>query len=293
MTKILLTGANGQLGREFQYLSAFFPDFDFFFTDRNTLDITKEQEVLACFQENTFNYCINCAAYTAVDKAESEVDQAMAINVEGVSYLAQSCQQQQIPLLHFSTDYVYHNNQNRPFQETDSTQPQSVYAKTKLAGEQAAQRLNPLTMIIRTSWVYSSFGHNFVKTMLRLGQERDRLTVVFDQIGTPTYARDLAFGILTILKGVETGTYQKEQLRGIFHYSNEGVCSWYDFALTIFRITGFNCLVEPIESKDFPTAAQRPPFSVLNKSKIKSTFQLTIPHWQESLEKAINVIRAR
>ncbi len=284
MATILVTGANGQVGNELQFLATQFPHFQFIFTDYQVLDITYSKAVLSFFEQQTIDYCINCAAYTAVDKAESEVEKATAINVQGAKNLALGCQVNNAILLHLSTDYVYHNQQNTPFVETDATTPQSVYARTKWRGEQAAQAVHPATMVIRTSWVYSTFGHNFVKTMLRLGQERPELRVIFDQIGTPTYARALAKAMLDIIEQVENSLVPKTQLQGIYHYSNEGVTSWYDFALAIFELAQISTKVIPIETKDYPTAAARPPFSVLNKAKIKQTFQLNIPHWRESLK---------
>jgi dTDP-4-dehydrorhamnose reductase len=288
MATILITGANGQVGNELQFLAAQYSHFQFFFTDYEVLDITNQEAVLSFFETHFIDYCINCAAYTAVDRAEEEVEKANAINVKGVENLALACQKNDAVLLHLSTDYVYHNAQNRPFVETDATAPQSVYARTKLQGEQIAQAIHPLTMVVRTSWVYSTFGHNFVKTMLRLGKERPELCVVFDQIGTPTYARPLAKTMLDIITQAETGVVPKTQLQGIFHYSNEGVTSWYDFALAIVELAQISTSVIPIETKDYPTAASRPPFSVLNKAKIKQTFQLDIPHWRESLKDCLS-----
>ena len=291
MARILVTGAKGQVGNEIRYLINQFPSLNCVFIDIEELDITDAAAVNTFFQQNTFDFCIHCAAYTAVDRAESDENTAHAVNVDGSKHLAQACLLHQCHLILLSTDYVYHNQQNRPFIETDTTNPQGVYAKTKLEGEQVVQQILPSSTIIRTSWVYSSFGHNFVKTMLRLGQERDQLNVVFDQIGTPTYARDLAKAILEIIQQVEQQEVPANQLRGIFHYSNEGVTSWYDFAVAIFKLEQINCRVNPIESKDYPTPAQRPPFSLLNKAKIKSSFNLEIPHWEASLQNCLQAIK--
>jgi len=288
---ILVTGAKGQLGQCFEQLATDFPQLSFVFATSGDLDIGDRAAVQHFFTRHTIHWCINCAAYTAVDKAESEPAQAKRINVSGVKNLADVCAAQGIPLIHFSTDYVYHSKQNLPFREEDAVSPKGVYARSKLQGERAARNAHPIgTMIIRTSWVYSAFGHNFVKTMLRLGAERPDLSVVFDQIGTPTYAPDLATAVLTIIDKTMRGDIARETLAGIWHYSNEGVTSWYDFAQAIFDIRGLPCRVQPIETKDFPTHAQRPPFSVLNKSKIKSQLGIDIPHWRESLVRCLNVL---
>ena len=286
-TTILVTGANGQVGQCFQQLAAQYPQWQFIFNDFPELDITDRKGVRRFFYEKNINWCVNCAAYTAVDKAESEPSLARKINVLGAKHLAEACAARGIPLVHLSTDYVYHNHQNTPFREGDPVSPKSVYARTKLAGDRAAMKANPLSMVVRTSWVYSPFGNNFVKTMLRLGAERPSLNVVFDQIGTPTYAPDLATAILQVIQKVERKEVSRENLGGIWHYSNEGVTSWYDFAKAVFEIKKMVCRVNPIETKDFPTPAQRPPFSLLNKAKIKAAFGFEIPHWRESLEKCL------
>ncbi|MEM1326992.1 MAG: dTDP-4-dehydrorhamnose reductase [Bacteroidota bacterium] len=288
MTNILVTGANGQVGSELQFLARNHSDWQFQFTDHTQLDITDEQAVRTYFAKNKVDYCINCAAYTAVDKAESEPDRAEAINVQGVVHLAKACQQHDAQLLHISTDYVYDNAINRPLREDDPTDPKSVYARTKLAGDLEALQHNERSIVLRTSWVYSSFGHNFVKTMIRLGKERDQLGIVFDQIGTPTYARSLADAILHVISqlSIEKSTMQ----RGVFHYSNEGVCSWYDFASAIFELKKIDVNVLPILSKAYPTPAARPTFSVLDKSKIKEVFGVDIPHWRADLKACLEAL---
>ena len=291
MASILVTGANGQVGQELQFLASQYPDFQFTFTDVSQLDITDEKGVIDLFQKNKFDYCLNCAAYTAVDKAESDEELAEKINTLGVKHLAQACLLHNTPLIQLSTDYVYHNDQNTPFKEGDPTNPQGVYAKTKLDGDEIALKVHPYAMVLRTSWVYSAYGNNFVKTMIRLGTERDQLGIIFDQIGSPTYARDLADAMLTIITKVEKGAIERGQLGGVFHYSNEGVTSWYDFAMAIFDLEGITCNVKPIETTAYPTPAKRPPFSLLNKGKIKSTFDITIPYWRDSLKSCLAVIK--
>ncbi len=287
MIQILVTGASGQIGQELQYVAPQFPQFQFHFASKNALDIADKAQVDSVFRMKKINYCINCAAYTAVDKAEQEAAQAYQINVQGVSHLAEACYKNDAIFIHFSSDYVYHNAVNTPLRETDPTTPKSVYAQTKLQGEEAATGTEAQVIVIRTSWVYSSFGHNFVKTMLRLGQERPELRVVYDQIGTPTYARDLTQAVLDMIAKAHVGTVDRALLSGIYHYSNEGVCSWYDFALAIFEMRGIACHVQPIETKDYPTPAARPPYSVLNKRKIRETFELQIPHWREGLRRCL------
>ncbi|MEY3369006.1 MAG: hypothetical protein RI973_2161 [Bacteroidota bacterium] len=288
-TNLLITGANGQVGRELQFLSADFPELNFLFADRERLDITVEAAVNEFFTDNNIGYCVNCAAYTAVDKAESDAENAWRINALGAGLLASACAARQIQLIHLSSDYVYHNEKNTPLQETDVTNPKGTYAKTKLQGEELVRRHHPgSSMILRTSWVYSSFGNNFVKTMLRLGKERKELGVVFDQIGTPTYARDLARTMLRLIQRVETGKLDKSALNGIYNYSNEGVASWYDFAEAIFELRGMEVKLRAIESKDFPTPAERPGFSVLNKRKMKERFSIEIPHWRASLRSCLD-----
>ena len=280
---ILITGAAGQVGNEFRFLAFTHAQFKFIYTDVEQLDITKLGETLRFFKRNTPQYVINCAAYTAVDKAETDVALATKINANGARNLAKACQATGATLIQLSTDYVYHNNQNTPFKEGDRTSPKGVYAKTKLRGDLAALKFCERAIVLRTSWVYGTFGNNFVKTMLRLGKEREQLNVVFDQIGTPTYARDLAKAILKVAQKIENQEVDPKILRGVFHYSNEGVTSWYDFTKAIFDLRDIHCRVLPIESSAYPTPVERPPFSVLNKAKIKATFGIEIPHWRDSL----------
>jgi dTDP-4-dehydrorhamnose reductase len=291
MAKVIVTGANGQIGRELQVLASHYPEFQFHFCSRFNLDVTDEQAVQRLFNEYPADYCINAAAYTAVDRAESEPEAARKANTDAPGYLAKACAGLDIPMIHYSTDYVYHNALNRPLLETDPTSPKSVYADTKLEGDEAALAAHNRVIVLRTSWVYSAFGHNFVKTMLRLGRERDELRVVFDQIGSPTYARSLAQASLGILQQLKQGSLPAEAQHGVYHYSNEGVCSWYDFASAIFELEGLSCQIYPIRSEDFPTAAQRPPFSVLDKSRFKQAFGYAIPHWRTDLQKMLAALK--
>lgn len=266
----LVVGANGQLGN---CIRLFLKDTAIY-TDKEELDITDENAVKEFVKNNNFKCIINCSAYTAVDKAENDIELATKINVDGVRNLAKT----NIPLIHISTDYVFNGKNNVPYVETDTTDPMSVYGKTKLEGEKEVLKYSKSAIIIRTAWLYSQFGNNFLKTMLRLGKEKESLNVVFDQIGTPTYAMDLAGVIFKIL---QSGKY--ENMKEIYHFSNEGVCSWYDFAIEIMKEVNLNCKVKPIESKDYPTLAVRPSFSVLNKSKIKRDFGVEIEHWRMAM----------
>jgi len=286
--KIVVTGANGQVGSELQFLAKQYPNWEFHFTDVAELDITNERAIMDLFTKINPDYCINCAAYTAVDKAESDVAKATLINETAVKYLAQACQQFNTTLLHISSDYVYHNRVNRPLIETDKPAPKGVYAATKLAGDRVALAENLNTVILRTSWVYSSYGHNFVKTMLRLGKERDKLTVVYDQIGAPAYARDIAKAMLEIMVRIENGT---TNFSGIYHFAPAGVTCWYDFAKAIFEIENIDCEVTAIPTSAYPTPAKRPHYSVLNCDKIKRTFGLTIPYWKDSLKACLAILR--
>lgn len=280
--KILVTGAYGQLGNELKFLSEDFPQWQFLFTDADTLDITNEPAVEICFQQKRPDFVINCAAYTAVDKAETDAGTAEKINATAPKYLARHAQKRGTKIIHISTDYVFDGTACTPYSETDAVNPQGVYGATKLRGEQNCRTENPESIIIRTSWLYSTFGNNFVKTMLRLSNEREKINVVFDQIGTPTYAADLASTILSIIQAAENKA--EKFIPGIYHYSNEGVASWYDFAKAVFEISGVTCQIFPVLSDQFPTPAKRPNYSVLNKAKIRTNFGIEIPYWRDSLE---------
>ncbi len=286
---ILVTGANGQLGMELQELAKKYPNLNFHFTDIHNLDITNLQALKDFSEENNFDFLINCAAYTAVDKAEDEPEKARLLNITAVEYLAEICNLKNATLVHISTDYVFGGQGYKPYKETDKTAPQSTYAITKLGAEEAVKTISKSGIIVRTSWLYSTYGHNFLKTMLRLGKERDELKVVFDQIGTPTYATDLAKAILTVVIAGK----QSDNPVEIYHYSNEGVCSWYDFALAIMEESGIKCKVIPITTKEYPLPAERPFYSVLDKSLIKKHFDIEIPHWRESMKSCLQKLNER
>ena len=283
MANVLITGANGQLGSEIRKISEQYPELKFSFTDVAELDITSAEKVADFLSEFKPEFLVNCAAYTAVDKAETDESTATLLNATAVGILAEQSAKIGCKMIHISTDYVFNGNGPRPYKEDNLVSPQSAYGRTKLEGEILCQRNNPESMIIRTSWLYSAFGNNFVKTMLRLGNERPELGIVADQIGSPTNAADLASAILTIISSVINQT--KSFVPGIYHYSNEGVASWYDFTKAIFEIAEINCFVKPISSEDYPSPVQRPAYSVMDKSKIKTTFGLQIPHWRDSLIK--------
>lgn len=287
MTNILVTGANGQLGSELQQLATAHSDLHFFFTDVPALDITDEVGLDHFVTTNHISAMVNCAAYTNVDKAETDLDLAHKINALGPAVMAKVAAKHDIILIHISTDYVFDGTAHIPYSENDPTCPMGAYGKTKRDGELAVIESGCKGIIIRTSWLYSSFGNNFVKTMLRLGAEREELRVIFDQVGTPTYAADLAKAIVTIIPQLET----TPQHGAIYHFSDEGVCSWYDFSTAILKISGTNCRVLPIESKDYPTAAKRPHYSVLNKAKIRADFGIEIPHWKESLIRCLAILQ--
>ena len=285
MKNILVTGAYGQLGNEVRLLSANYPHYNFMFTDVDSLDICDKSMLLDFVQGNDIRYIINCAAYTAVDKAEDEPELCEKINTKAVKNLGEVAQAVNAGIIHVSTDYVFNGQGYLPYTEDMPTSPCSVYGKTKLKGEKALLKACENAIVVRTAWLYSPFGDNFVKTMRKLGAEREQLNVIFDQIGSPTFAEDLAAALLIIVDQTIDRIHDKG---GIYHYSNEGVCSWYDFTLKIHQLSGITtCNVHPIETKDYPTKAARPHFSVLNKAKIKSTFGITVPHWESSLQRCI------
>ena len=278
---ILITGCNGQLGNEMQLLEQQNPQHTYYNTDVAELDITNREAIFTFVDTHQIDGIVNCAAYTAVDKAEDNQTLCDQLNHIAPGYLAEAVERHHGWLIQVSTDYVFDGTNHTPYVESDPVCPNSVYGRTKLAGEQAAAEACKQTMIIRTAWLYSTFGNNFVKTMIRLGKEKPELGVIFDQIGTPTYARDLAVAIMiAINQGVKSGTY---------HFSNEGVTSWYDFTKAIHRMAGITtCHVRPLHTSEYPTPAARPHYSVLDKTKIKQTYGIEIPHWEESLKECIS-----
>ena len=284
---ILVTGANGQLGSEMRRLGAVSPN-NYIFTDVAELDITDANAVVSAVKDNAIEIIVNCAAYTNVDKAESDEATAELINATAVANLAAAMKEVGGTLFHVSTDYVFGLDGNTPRSEEMPVSPLGVYGRTKLNGELAIEASGCKALIFRTAWLYSEYGNNFLKTMLRLTAEREQLNVVFDQVGTPTYAGDLALAIFSI---IEAGVYPGNE--GIYHFSNEGVCSWYDFAVEIAAAAGnTNCRINPCHSSEFPSPVTRPPYSVLDKTKIKNTFDIDIPHWRESMEYCIKRIKA-
>lgn len=292
MKQILVTGARGQLGWEIEGLSYThaFKGYRFHFTDLETLDISDKKSVKAFFSINQIDYVINCAAYTAVDKAEEEPDKAGRINAGGVANLMDFVRKQKAVMFQVSTDYVFDGESYKPYQEDDLPNPKTVYGRTKLEGEEICLDY-PKCIVVRTSWLYSEVGNNFPAAILRLADEEKDLRVVFDQVGSPTYARDLARALLDMILAIEK-TPSKIPF-GVYHYANEGVCSWYDFARAILRIAAKNSKIVPVTSEEFLRPAKRPAYSVLNKSKIKSTFQLSIPHWEDSLILCMNQMENR
>lgn len=287
-TVLLVTGANGQLGRSLQQIATEFPDFDFVFFGSNELNVTDEASIAAAFERCRPAWCINAAAYTAVDKAETERAKAFAVNAEGVKLLADACKEYDAAMLHVSTDFVFAGNKALPLTEEDAVAPLNCYGESKLQGEIALQQSGAQYIIVRTSWLHSPYGSNFVKTMLRLGRERGELSVVADQIGAPTFAEDLARTIMTIVQH----DHRKQPAYGLYHYSNEGVASWYDFAHAVFEIAGMRITLNPIPTSAYPAAVRRPHYSLMDKSKIKQTFGIRIPHWRESLRRCLRLLNA-
>lgn len=284
---VFVTGAGGQLGSEIREICHRFPNYRFQFFTHSDLNIASANEVAAKFGAAEGDIIINAAAYTAVDRAEDEPDEAGKVNYLGPANLAELARKTGCLLIHISTDYVFDGQSSRPYKEEDPARPRNVYGVTKLKGEEAILRSNARSLIIRTSWLYSSFGRNFVKTMLDLGSKRNSLSVVFEQAGSPTYARDFAETILNIMQRVPADL----ALPQIYHYSNEGLISWYDFAKSIFELAGMNCQVVPVEIKDYPVRAMRPVYSVMNKGKIKRDFQIAIPYWRDSLRRCLENIQ--
>lgn len=287
MAIILITGANGQLGNELKRVSKIYYGYDFVFTDIDTLDITNAAYTKEFIKNTCPDWIINCAAYNHVDKAENDINNAYLVNCTAVQNIIDSIKGTECRFIHFSTDYVFSGKSYIPYNEYSAAEPFSAYGKSKLAGEKAALT-HHASMIIRTSWLYSSFGTNFVKTILKKAREKGSLNVVFDQTGTPTYAADLAETVMIIVSGVIRN--QLAYIAGIYHYSNEGVCSWYDFALEIVTESGIDCQVFPVLSDQYPMAAPRPPYSVLDKSRIKENYEIEIPHWRSSLQRCLKLL---
>ena len=279
MNNILVTGAGGQLGSELKRLERNYPNYNIFFTDKSELDITDHNNVKKFLKKNNINFIINCAAYTQVEKAEFEAELANKINHLAVANIAQLARQKNIKLVHISTDYVFDGNTKNPYLENDETKPLSVYGKTKLDGELAIKKINPKnSIVLRTSWLYSKSGKNFYSTMIRLSRENDHINVVSDQTGSPTNAKDLATIILKILPKIDNSSVE------IYHYSNEGACSWYDFAKKIFESNRIDVILKAVKSTDYSDRVKRPIYSVLNTSLIKNKFDIKIPNWEDSLE---------
>jgi len=283
--KILITGGNGQLGYSIKKLQSAFPELEFIFTDVDDLDITNKKILDAYFSEASFDFVVNCAAYTAVDKAEVDKENAFKVNVTAVQNLVTLSNKFDFRLIHISTDYVFDGKHFRPYTEEDLPNPSGVYGSTKFEAEQKIAEISNNAVILRTSWLYSEFGNNFCKTILRMASERDELRIIADQIGTPTYATDLAEAILTVINN-----YPESGKTELFHYSNQGIASWYDFALEIVSIAKLNCKVTPIRTEEYPLPAPRPFYSVMDRRKFTDTFTTEIPHWKESLKTCISII---
>lgn len=286
--KILVTGANGQLGNEMRLLANVYRDFDFYFTDIAELDLCNAEAVMEYCQDIRPAYIINCAAYTAVDKAEDDTELCWKVNKDAVTNIAKAAKATNAKVLHVSTDYVFDGTNTTPYIESDKVCPTSAYGQSKLDGELTLQENCPNSVIVRTAWLYSIYGNNFVKTMIRLGKEKESINVVSDQIGSPTYAADLAAALMKIISSSEKGNF----ISGVYHYSDEGVCSWYEFTLKIHELAGITtCKVHPIPSKEYPTKATRPAYSVLSKEKIRADYGVTVPQWEESLAACIALLK--
>lgn len=286
--RILVTGAQGQLGNELQAMAQTDRGVTFTFIDVEELDLTNEDSMNEFFRDKSFDFVVNAAAYTDVDGAQGQDNLAFAVNARAVSSMAEICRDKRIRFIHLSTDYVFDGTGNRPIDETVSPNPLSVYGKSKREGEMVLLSVLPDAYIIRTSWLYSSFGRNFVKTIMRLSYEREEITVIADQAGSPTYARDLASAILTIIGSIHKGIVD---VPGIYHYANEGLASWYDLACAVIRYTGSRCEISPIKTGEFPSKAPRPAYAVLDKRKIRDTFGLKIPNWYDSLHRCLKELK--
>lgn len=285
--QILVTGSNGQLGSELRELAPLYKDYQFLFTDINELDITSVDDISRYFKGKKIGCVINCAGFTAVDQAESDVMGANLLNGLAAGYLAEAASNAKALMMHISTDYVFDGKNHKPYSESDATGPQTAYGKSKLNGEVEVIFNASRSVIIRTSWLYSGYGHNFVKTIIKKARETGSLSVVYDQIGSPTYAADLAKALLDMIPRLPS------RVRGeIYNYSNEGACSWYDFAMAISELQGINCKIKPVQSKEFKTAAVRPHYSVLDKARFRKDFGLEIPHWRDSLKRCLEKIQA-
>ena len=283
---IVVTGANGQLGNELKAIAPQFAGYRFLFVAKEELAIENADALKNYFSANTPTWCINCAAYTAVDKAETEKNKAFLINAEAAGHLASTCRQYDVQLIHISTDYVFDGTAQQPYKETDGTHPINTYGESKLKGEELVLQNDPSAIIIRTSWVYSSFGNNFVKTMLRLMKEKNSINVVNDQYGSPTYAADIAS---VIMKIISSGRSREKP--GIYNYTNAGITNWYEFALAIKTLSDSPCSVNPVSTAQYPTAAKRPQYSVLDTSKIQQAFNIVIPDWKESLQNCLTLLK--
>jgi len=290
MSTIAVTGASGQLGQQFNFMSQFYPLHDFIFFDSEEIDITIESVISKTLDEYDIDFLINCAAYTLVDQAEQEEDKAYRINADGVENLARYCHKENIILIHFSSDYVYHNELNRPLRETDPTTPKGVYARSKMEGERRLIAEMDNYLIFRISWLYSSYGSNFLKSIMKAAHGRDSLQIVYDQIGSPTYARDIASKSLRVVDGLAEGLFDIKSTAGIYNVANAGVASWYDFGLQIFERANIKLKVDPILSAEYKTAAVRPTYSVFDQSKFNDTFGFSLNHWLRGLDKCFKAL---